>query len=139
MALITWSEVFETGIPVIDEQHQRLFAMINEFHDAMKERRGREKIGEVLDFLGDYVCRHFQEEEKLMAEHKYPAYLQHKHVHDSLAKKVNKLIAGYKRGDTTLTIETSQLLVDWIKEHIEGCDMPYVPFFKEKGLAAAED
>lgn len=139
MALVLWSENYETGIAAIDEQHKRLFLMVNEFHEAMKERRGREKIAEVLDFLGEYVGRHFQDEEQLMADHKYPAYLQHKHVHESLARKVNKLIAGYKRGDTTLTVETSQLLLDWISEHIQGHDMLYINFFKEKGLITPEE
>lgn len=134
MSLLTWSEDYETGIDVIDDQHKKLFLMVNDLHVAMKEHRGREKIGEVLDFLSEYVSRHFQDEEQLMAEYKYPAYVQHKHVHEGLARKVNKLIAGYKRGDTTLTNETSQLLLDWIQEHIAEQDMLYVAFFKEKGL-----
>ncbi len=134
MPLIAWSEKYATGVARIDAQHWLLFDKVNLFHDAMKQRQGREKICEVLDFLAAYVHEHFSAEESLLQTHRYPGYLGHRHAHEALTKKVNQLIVGYKSGDAALTLEASQMLVDWIGQHIETHDLQYAPFLKEKGV-----
>ncbi len=36
MAYITWSEMFSVEVAYIDEQHKKLFEIINRFHDGVK-------------------------------------------------------------------------------------------------------
>jgi hypothetical protein len=43
MALLTWSTEYSVAVEVIDKQHQQLFAMLNELHDAMKAARARNR------------------------------------------------------------------------------------------------
>ena len=35
MAFVQWKDSYSVGHPQIDQQHQRLLAMINELHDVM--------------------------------------------------------------------------------------------------------
>ena len=40
MALLTWTTEYSVAVEAIDKQHQKLFAMLNELHDAMKSGKG---------------------------------------------------------------------------------------------------
>jgi hemerythrin len=55
MALITWSDEYQLGIKEIDAQHQKLVAMINTLHNAMKEGRGKDVIQPILNELLAYT------------------------------------------------------------------------------------
>ena len=50
-----WSKKFKTGIGQIDEQHKKLFEIINELHRAMKMKKGAKEVGQILERLTDYT------------------------------------------------------------------------------------
>jgi hemerythrin len=68
-----WSSKIETGIDVIDEQHQKLF----HFATAIYEGQSKLHLNSLLQFLDNYVITHFSTEEKLMRENKFPSYDLH--------------------------------------------------------------
>ena len=43
MALLAWNDAFATGIPAVDEQHETLFRIVNDFHDGLTAGRAREE------------------------------------------------------------------------------------------------
>ena len=66
MALITWNDSFSVNIAVIDQQHQKLITMINDLNAAMKQGRGRDVMGGIINGLVNYTITHFKSEERYL-------------------------------------------------------------------------
>ena len=56
MALINWNNSMSVRVAKIDQQHQKLIAMINDLDDAMKQGKGKEVLGKVLSSLISYTA-----------------------------------------------------------------------------------
>ncbi len=124
-----WTEDLSVGIRTIDEQHKELFLKINDLVAAIKQKTCKYKIGDVVKFLEDYIIFHFGEEEKYMQEHNYPGYLKHREQHrkfienfNRLKQELPKLEGGKNPGSYDLSVETNQVVVDWILDHIVRID-----------------
>ena len=59
---IMWSPDLDTGIEVIDRQHQRIVEYINQL-ELTKNHHDRNVMKQVLDDLVDYTQSHFAFEE----------------------------------------------------------------------------
>ncbi len=134
MELIQWSESLSVNVKEIDLQHQKLVALINTLNDAMRERRTKEVVGDVIKELVDYALTHFLTEERYFEKYRYPKTVEHKHEHDSFAGKVSEFQKKYNEGRLALSIDIMDFLKDWLITHIQGSDKKYTAFFNEKGL-----
>ena len=124
MAYMQWSEDLDTGIHVIDEQHKRIVAYINELHVA-SETGNDEKTKEVLEGLLDYTMTHFQFEEELQEKAGYPFLKAHQRVHEIFMRRIADLRARSNQGENILPDLLSMLKV-WLVSHIKGDDRDYV-------------
>ncbi len=124
MAYIGWSDVLETGIDVIDDQHRRIVEYINELHDA-RLTGDQQKIGGVIDELVDYTVSHFAFEESLMEQAGYPFLAPHKKVHELFINKVNGFIERYQGGED-VSGDLLNMLQRWLVNHIKSEDGDYV-------------
>ncbi len=123
MALMEWNDKLSVGVDMIDGDHKRLVAMVNELHDAVLQARGKEVLGKVLDGLISYTKTHFGREEVEMAKFKYPKAPDHLREHAALAKQVLDVQAKYKAGNTAvLSMEVMAFLRDWLLKHIQHSD-----------------
>ncbi|HEX9081031.1 MAG TPA: bacteriohemerythrin [Holophagaceae bacterium] len=134
MAVAIWSSRFETGIPIIDKQHQTLFEAVNRLADSFKNGTASSQVKASLDFLVSYTAEHFQTEEKHMKEMGYPKLAAHVVEHKSLLAKAQDLQAKLAEGKP-VTVEVTAFLADWLKHHINEVDMGYVEFAKAKAKA----
>ncbi len=134
MALLNWKNDYSVNIREIDEQHKQLINMINELHDAMLAKKGKEALLSVLTKLANYCATHFAVEEKLMSGNGYPEYADHKEVHNKMTAKVKALMADVQAGKTTISIEVMNFLKNWLDKHIMGTDKKYSAFLNSKGV-----
>jgi hemerythrin len=134
MALIQWNEALSVQVAEIDGQHKRLIAMIGELDGAMREGKGRDVMGKIVNGLIGYTGTHFATEEKYFDQFGYPEADSHKAEHRNFVQKVSEFKAGFEAGRLGLSIQVMDFLSDWLKGHISGTDKKYAPFFKEKGL-----
>lgn len=134
MPLINWNDTFSVNIAEIDQQHKELVSMINELNDAMKERRGKEVLGKILNELFAYTATHFKTEEDLFAKYGYPSSESHKKEHVAFVKKVSEFKEGFEKGRLSVTSEVMNFLSDWLRHHIMGTDKKYSQFLNEKGV-----
>ncbi|MBI3391927.1 MAG: bacteriohemerythrin [Nitrospirae bacterium] len=134
MALMVWDNGFSVNVKEIDAQHQKLIALINDLHDAMKTGKAKDVLGKVLSDLTDYTVYHFGVEEKLFQTHGYPEAVQHKREHDALTKQVLDIKEKFKEGKAGVTVETMAFLKDWLTNHIKKTDKKYTPFLNGKGV-----
>ncbi len=124
-----WTSDLSVGIEIIDNQHKELFERINDLVAAIKQKTCKYKIGDVIKFLDDYILFHFSEEEGIMQKYGYPDYPAHKAQHEiflenfkKLKVELPKLEGGEKPGSYDLSVETNQVVVDWILLHIASVD-----------------
>ena len=77
-----------TGNALIDSEHRELFAAVNNLIDACAQGKGRDQIQKTVQFLEDYVAKHFRDEEGLQTKSNYPGYPAHKQFHDGDRRKL---------------------------------------------------
>jgi len=123
MALIEWTEDLNTGIRVIDNQHQRIVEYINKLGHA-QEHHSREEVSEVLDELVDYTLSHFAFEESLMEESGYAYINAHKKVHELFVKRVADYQQRFKMNED-IAEELINTLRAWLINHIKNDDKDY--------------
>ena len=128
---VAWTPSMSVGNATIDQDHKKLLGMINQLQTAAHYPTDAESIGKILDDLVAYTRYHFEREEKLMQEHHYRGFDEHKQQHDAMVKQVVKFIDEY-RVDNTRTVENVALyLKTWLVNHINGSDQEYAPFLKD--------
>lgn len=125
---ISWDNSLETGIKVIDDQHMRIIAYINELEEA-KRNHDQEIVAEVLQDCIDYTQSHFTFEESLQEEAGYEFSKPHKKVHEQFTRRIRGYAERFESGDD-ITDELHSLLSRWILNHIKHDDADYVDVVK---------
>ena len=120
MTLLVWQAELETGIDVIDQQHQRIVALINQLAEAT----GRDDQAAVLEELVDYTLSHFAFEEELLEESGYTFGPAHKRVHDMFVRRVGEYRMRFEAGED-IAAELKGMLARWLFNHIRGDDKSY--------------
>jgi len=128
MAFWNWESGLNTGIDVIDAQHQRIVDFVNQL-DELGENADRVKIGEILDSLIDYTYSHFAFEEGLMEQADYKYLKAHVKIHDSFRQRVEGLRYRFETGENISVILKAELKV-WLINHIKVDDKFYVASVK---------
>lgn len=134
MPFIQWTIKNKVNVKVVDEQHQKLFDILNRLHDAVVRGLEQGVLFAILDELVDYTVYHFQTEEKLFQEHDFPGYVEHKAEHDRLTGTAVELQGKLREGSATLSYELLDFLHDWLMDHTLGLDQEMGPFLNERGV-----
>jgi len=133
-AVLEWDQSFATTIAQFDQQHRKLFDMVNELHDAMQQKRSKEAIGSILGRLIEYTASHFGAEEEAFRKSGYPGEAEHKQHHAKLVEQVLDLQRKFNAGETLLTQSVIEFLQDWLINHIKGVDKKYGPHLTASGI-----
>jgi hemerythrin-like metal-binding protein len=131
-----WKDEFATGIPGIDDQHKELFHRIGKLHDALREGKAGEELGQILAFLVAYTRDHFREEEELMAAHHYILLPSHRSEHQGLVRQLAAWIETDGTPDLRLTLDVASKLAEWLRAHILKSDLAYARVIGDKRKAA---
>ena len=129
-----WSPDLAIGIEHIDEQHQEWFKRANDLFEAGRERRAKEVIGELLEFLDDYTKKHFADEERYMQEIGYPGYDAQKQAHESFVERLAQLRRDYDSsgGSVNVIINANKIVIDWLISHISKMDRQIGAYVREQ-------
>ncbi len=121
---IRWNDSMATGNSEVDRQHQEIVRQINGLSEAMKQGKGREEIGRLLDFLGRYAVDHFAKEEAVMARLACPAADANRQAHRKFLERFKELRKQFDAAGASarLTIEIHGELSQWLVQHIMGID-----------------
>jgi hemerythrin len=130
---VSWKDELNIGVYEIDAQHKELFTRLDRFMEATRHGEGSEHVTQLLDFLDDYVHRHFTAEEKLQRLMGYPHLGMHCAEHDSFLKEITKLRGRLMKLGATpeLAKLTKEVLQQWLIRHICNTDKVLGAFFNE--------
>jgi len=132
--LFPWNDTYSVKIGIVDTQHKVLVDLINELHQAMIARQGKEHLGGVLTSLTKYTQGHFKAEEGILQSNQYPDIVNHKAEHERFIKTLAEYQAKFQRNEIALTIEVMDFLKDWLIKHIMGVDKKYTAHLHSKGV-----
>lgn len=127
---IVWDEVLVVGIDEIDEDHRRLVDLFNLLNRAVAERAAPDYLAALLEELINCTAWHFSHEERLMLQHRYAGYAEHKSEHQELIASVRqlqkKILDGGFDADADL-----DYLEGWLTGHILSNDMKLGAYLAE--------
>jgi len=132
--MISMTSSLETGVAKIDEQHKTLFDRINDVFYMGGKGLSKEEADKTLKFLGDYIRKHFADEEKMQIEYKYPKHEQHKKMHESYIAAFNALKLEYEKNghSSAFSAQLNKSIIDWILKHISTEDKDLGRFINGK-------
>lgn len=121
MDAFVWNDRFAVGHAAIDDQHRRLFDLINRVGDLLVTPGAvaANEVDQVFAELTNYAHTHFAEEERLMREWNVAAaYIDH-HAsqHASFTAQVSMLQGQYLRMSAPADV-LHGFLVAWLAYHI---------------------
>lgn len=125
--MIVWSEDLRIGHPVIDQDHQKLIEIINEFFARQGKDDEKKVLNDTFRGLLDYARAHFEREQKIQHEAMYPYLAMHAAEHKKLLNQVKEMASAYfvkktKPLDEAALADVRQLLRHWLIDHIKKFD-----------------
>lgn len=113
------------GIEEIDNEHRKLFTLINEAAELPKEARTPKTVNQILSQLVDYAATHFAHEEAYMSEHDDPELPLQKKEHEAFTKHVQELVSRPLTDENASAMldEILPFLIRWLYRHILSSDM----------------
>ena len=128
-----WSEKFNIGIDVIDNQHRQILDYINALEKIRATGAAREQIKDVFDDLIDYTQSHFSFEENLLAQVNYQFLPSHRSIHELFVKRLNDYRQRFDNGES-VEDDLHRLLSKWLINHIQHDDQDYIDAVRDNML-----
>lgn len=134
MALITWNENANLNVEEMDTQHRNMVGFINQLHEAMKLKKGRDTIAQILSQLIAETRAHFCDEERLMVTYGYPqADLElHKVEHSRLLTEIEDMERRFNDGDILMSFSIIMDIRVWAVKHMVTADKSLAMFLNSK-------
>lgn len=121
-----FSSKYYTGIKAIDEEHERLFDIINEAYTLVEEQYNEnayDDIMHVLDALEEYTQYHFSHEEEYMEKIHYPGLEEQRRAHTGFLERLaEKDLGEIEENHQQFLEEMLDFLYSWLSHHILGMD-----------------
>jgi hemerythrin len=129
---LSWKSKYELGIPMMDEQHKRLFFLLTQLRQSVTGRLGREQVDTILQSLIVQTAEHLHTEEVLMTQMGFPDLPAHKAAHEKLLSGLHGLDLRFKEGDASMALLVTTFLGGWLRTHIALEDRAYATFLEDQ-------
>ena len=125
--MITLTSDMLTGVATIDEQHKELVKRLNDALSMGTQAASKEETQKTLGFLGEYIVKHFNDEEALQRKCNYGKYEWHKGQHQEYINEFKKLREEFAVNGASpkFTVSLNVSLTNWIVKHIKTVDVDF--------------
>jgi hemerythrin-like metal-binding protein len=134
MAVTGWNPSYSVKIKRCDEDHKKLFLLIEDLNDAMRSGQGKLVVDGIVQDLERYAQVHFTAEEALMATAKYPALAAHRAEHQKFIESVAKFRQDLNDGNNGQSVSVSMFMNNWLVNHIMRTDKQYSAHLNAHGI-----
>lgn len=127
-------QLFRTGIPLIDNQHEAFLDLLDDLFAAGREPLvDRSKVDEALKKAFAYGVEHFDAEEMLMESVNYPALEAHRNKHNEFRERVERLVLeGKYLAPNSFLNEVNKWMLQWFCEQTQIYDRALAEFLKAR-------
>ena len=116
---VTWKDSYTVHDPSLDAEHRQIIESINKLYLPMQGRTPGLAAERLLGSLIQYTRTHFEHEEELLKKTAYPAFAEHKALHDDMVQRTIDLQTHLM---SLTASDVLNFLKDWWLEHIQGED-----------------
>ena len=134
--LVAWDSEYELGIPIVDEQHRAIVAIINSLHCAMRNGFDEHMLEPAIGMAKEYAHVHFRTEEYFFEKYEFPDAGRHRALHDELVHTMFEV--GQESVFNQDPDQFVQFLKNWLLEHILGKDRLFRDYLLEMRNKHAE-
>lgn len=117
-----FKEEYLTGIPMIDQEHEKLFALAENIYQLKNDEFILDKydnIRQILEELKEYTLTHFAHEEEYMQSIGYKQLFTQKIQHDQLREKIDSWdIDAIDEDQDGAIDEILNTVTEWLADHI---------------------
>lgn len=134
--MFEWNESFSVDIPLIDQQHKKLFDIGERVYRLIEEDYNNKNFHEIMNLIDElykYTKYHFEEEEKIMKFYNYPGLNAHRQEHNKFIEYLDDLKIGEiieEREDALKDL--IKFIASWIFRHIGSSDFSYKDYIASK-------
>ena len=128
-SMFAFSDKYKTGIELVDNEHRKLFEIINETYDLIHDDFAFDKYDQIVSLLNqlrEYTEFHFKDEEELMERIGYPELESQKHAHSAFIAKLVEIdiqdLDAMDDNQQQYLLDLVNFLVTWLSNHILGAD-----------------
>ena len=133
MQTLTWDNRYQLGIPTVDAQHQKLFAVYNSLVTALRQNQSDAAVLEALREMVRYTGTHFCDEERFMLESFYPSFMAHRRQHSYFIQKTQVFLNEYEAEKNGLSETVCGFLKNWLVRHILEADREFAAYHSTHG------
>jgi hemerythrin-like metal-binding protein len=134
MAIFAWNESYSVRVQQMDEQHRKLFDIINSLAEAMRGGKGDDVVRDTVEQLAVYTRTHFLQEEALMQKTGYSGLAAHKELHRKLMEDVEQYKRALEEGRSASPISLLNFIRQWLVHHIREADKAYTDHLNAHGV-----
>jgi hemerythrin len=126
MSLFTWSDKYSIGNAEIDNQHKKLFDIINRLFDISLGRNEVATVEAVMDDLVSYTDYHFKFEELHMRDVGYKDINKHIVEHNFFTNEIMFAKRRQIQDKSNIDNKLIEFLCTWLIQHVTEEDRKYV-------------
>lgn len=133
---LIWQSRFNSGNPVIDQDHIKLFSLTNAFMDASFQENSSTPQVVLFEELIQHILLHFQNEEEIIRNTDFPTDLleAHKIRHTNLLNLCNELMDELINNKKVATEVFHEILNEVIIGHIIKEDNHYFAYTRQSNI-----
>jgi len=129
MKLFVWTNDYSVKNEILDNEHKKLFDIINKLYAAFMKKETKDKMDEILNELHEYTIYHFTHEEQILKDKGAPLHVDHLSMHKHFIKQIADFKDKAAKGQNIVQYEMMTFLQKWLIDHIKGTDQKYSSAF----------
>ncbi len=112
-----WQDHFSIGVPLIDDQHKKLFQIADKLQSSHNTNAMYKEMGRSIVLLVDYTMQHFRTEEAFMKKIRFPKLETHQTEHRRIIKQLQEVLIKLKADKHVSPSELIEMTSNWIFDH----------------------
>lgn len=131
--IFKWDSGLSVSFDEIDEQHKEFINRLNRLNAALDLNQNIEEVRDAIQFLEEYVVKHFDMEEQHMKEFRYPLYQSHRMEHKKFVDRLHAWERTYERVEPNrgYALIIALQMGFWLLNHIKKVDRELGGFLNE--------
>ena len=138
MDWITWDDSLDTGHARMDADHKELAELFNLLRDTVDSGKGKAACAAVLDDIIGHAQTHFELEQRLMTQQRYPKAEQHAAEHAMLIRQALDYRQSFDVDSAASRSALMRFPEVWLAFHILFSDKELAAFLASKQTKPGE-